>query len=251
MDGGDDDAWSAVAGEWADRWGAFADPVRAVLLDATRTGPGTRLLDVGCGSGELLALALARGASASGADPAPGMVHLARTRAHEADVRVAEAAALPWPDASADVTTAVNALELTGDPAGVLPELVRVTAPGGLVAVANWAEAARNDLDAVEAAVARALDDEPGPDGELRLPGGLERLLAAAGLTVEASGLVEAPWDASDDDALVRGVLLGEDDATQAELAPTVVGAAAGFRTAGGGYRLRNAFRYAVARTPG
>lgn len=251
MDGADDDVWSAVAGEWADLWGAFADPVRAVLLDATRTGPGTRLLDVGCGSGELLALALARGAGAFGADPAATMVRLARTRAPGADVRVAGAAALPWPDASADVTTAVNALELTGDPAGVLPELVRVTAPGGLVAVATWAEGARNDLDAVEAAVARAVDDEPGPDGDLRLPGGLERLLAAAGLTVEAAGLVPAPWEAADADALVRGVLLGEDAATQAELTPTVIGAAAGFRTADGRYVLRNTFRYAVARTPG
>jgi hypothetical protein len=35
-----------------------------------------------------------------------------------------------------------------------------------------------------------------------------------------------------------------------AELAPTVVAAAEPFRTSAGGYRLVNAFRFAVASTP-
>jgi hypothetical protein len=76
-------------------------------------------------------------------------------------------------------------------------------------------------------------------------------LLAEAGLEVVATELVELVWTAPDDDTLVRGVLLGEDAAGQAAGAATVLEAAAPFRTAGGGYRLRNAFRFAVGRTPG
>ncbi|WP_307845014.1 class I SAM-dependent methyltransferase [Actinotalea solisilvae] len=250
MDAPEDDGWSALAPGWAAAWGSFADPVRRVLLDATRTGPGTRLLDVGCGSGELLALAAERGADARGADAAPGMVALAAARAPAADVRVADAAHLPWPDASVDVVTAVATLHLVEDLDAALAEAVRVLVPGGLLAVAGWAEAALNDLDVVGAAVALADDDEPPPDGPLAREGGLEAVLTAAGLAVEASGVVGVPWSAADDAALVRGALLGEDPGTLARTGPVVVAAAVRFRTPDGGYLLRNAFRWAVARRP-
>ncbi len=61
------------------------------------------------------------------------------------------------------------------------------------------------------------------------------------------SGLVATPWEAADDFILVRGVPMGEDPATIDRLAPVALSAAAPFRTAGGGYRLMNAFRYGVA----
>ena len=65
------------------------------------------------------------------------------------------------------------------------------------------------------------------------------------GLEVVAAGIVELPWEAEDGNTLVRAVLLGED----LEAAPVVLDAAQPFRTGDGGYRLVNAFRYAVART--
>jgi len=114
--------------------------------------------------------------------------------------------------------------------------------------VVNWAEDARNDLATIEAAVAAAAGEEPRPEGELRRAGGLEKLFAEGGLELVAAGLVDVPWSAPDDDTLVRGVLLGEDAATVATTAPTVVEAGRPFRTPDGGYRLSNAFRYAVAR---
>ncbi|WP_210507007.1 class I SAM-dependent methyltransferase [Naasia sp. SYSU D00057] len=246
----DDDRWSAVAADWARLWGRFAGPAREALVAAAAIGPGTRVLDVGCGSGEFLRLLQERGARATGIDDAPGMVEIARSAVPSAEVRVGDALDLPWPYDSFDAVVAVNALELTGDPELALAEAMRVTVPGGVVAVANWAEGARNDVDAIEAAVAEAYEEEPSPDGPLRLPGGLERLLTAAGLDVVASGTVPAVWEAADEDALVRGILLGEDDAGLAAAAPVVVAAAEPFRTAGGGYRLVNAFRFAVGRVP-
>ncbi len=91
----------------------------------------------------------------------------------------------------------------------------------------------------------------PRPDSDLRVAGGLERLLGGGGLDVVASGIVEVPWRAADEDVLVRGVLLGEDAETMAELSPVVIAAASPFRTADGGYMLVNHFRYAVGRTRG
>lgn len=251
MDGADEDRWSAVAAEWADLWGGSFDPARRAVLSAAAIGAGSRVLDVGCGSGELLALLDELGATPAGTDPAPGMVALARLRVPSADVRLGSFAHLPWPDRSFDVVTAFNALQFADDTLDALGEAVRVAVPRGAVAICNWAEADRNELHRVEAAVARAAGDDMLPDSELRPSGGLESLLRDGGLEVVAAGLVEVQWEVADDDALVRGVLLGEDDAGMAAGAATVIAAARPFRTSEGGYRLVNAFRYAVGRTPG
>jgi SAM-dependent methyltransferase len=250
MDGADPDRWSEVAAGWSELWGGFARPAWRAVVAATGIGRGSRVLDVGCGSGEFLAHLARLGASPAGIDPAPGMVALARSRVPGADVRLGPAQPLPWPDGSFDVVTAFNALQFAADPVDALTELVRVTVPGGQVAVANWAEGDHNDLDTIEAAVAAAAGEEPLPDGDLRQPGGLERLLADAGLAAVAAGLVEVPWEAPDEATLVRGVLLGEDPATTSARAPAVLTAARPFRTPAGAYRLVNAFRYATGRTP-
>jgi SAM-dependent methyltransferase len=251
MDGADPDGWSQVADGWAELWGGVAEPAWRAVVRVCGIGPGTRVLDVGCGAGDLLVHLAALGAVPAGADPARGMVRVARRRAPGADVRPGDAEHLPWPDAAFDVVAAVNAVQLADDVDGALREMARVTVPGGLLALVGWAEGERNDLDVVEAAVARAAGDEPLPDGDLRAAGGLERVLRDAGLEVVDAGLVEVPWSPPDDATLVRGVLLGEDAAAMAAAAPTVLAAARPFRTGpGGGYRLVNAFRYAVGRTP-
>ncbi|TQS41349.1 class I SAM-dependent methyltransferase [Cryptosporangium phraense] len=223
------DEWSPVAVAWARWWGTFAAPVWETFAD------GSRVLDVGCGSGEFLASLGARGVA--GADPSPAMVQLAAAAAPGADVRVADAEALPWADDSFDLVTAINALQFADDPDAAVAEMLRVTVPGGHVAVANWAERARNDLDVINAALA----DEPLEDGDLRLPGGLEEMLEPAADV--RSGLVEVPWTAADDHDLVAGLLFGEDDPS---LARTILDAARPFRTETGGYRFVNHFRWAM-----
>ncbi|WP_411701188.1 class I SAM-dependent methyltransferase [Conyzicola sp.] len=249
MDGAEEDGWSAVAAEWSDLWAASAAPAHDALIAASGIRAGSRVLDVGCGSGEFLGTLERLGATGAGVDPAPGMVALARATAPLADIRVGGAESLPWPDGSFDVVVAINALQFAEDTVEALAEFRRVLVPGGLVAVANWAEGARNDLDAIEEAVAAADGEEAGPDGDLRVAGGLEEVLVESGLEVVTAGLVEVPWTAADDETLVRGVLLGADPETKRELAPAVLAAAARFRS-GDGYMLHNAYRFAVARRP-
>ncbi|MFG1927712.1 class I SAM-dependent methyltransferase [Cryptosporangium sp. NPDC048952] len=232
--------WTPVAEEWARWWGSFAAPARELIVRATAVAPGSRVLDVGCGSGEFLAELAGRGARVAGVDPAEGMVELARRSVPAADVRLGDAEALPWPEGAFDVVTAINALQFADDRDTAAAELLRVTAPDGWVAVANWAERANNQLDAIDA----ALNDEPGEDGDLRLPGGIEHLLIDAGAHVVETGLIEVPFEVPDDDALVAAILFGEDPAS----GPLVIEAARPYRTGSGGYRFLNHFRYALAR---
>jgi SAM-dependent methyltransferase len=249
MDGADPGRWSQVAADWARWWGGLATPACDALLHFSEVSAGARVLDVGCGAGDLLARVDRLGMLGAGIDPAPAMVALARSRLPNADIRVGDAMHLPWPDGHFDLVTSVNALHFAQDTLEALAEAVRVTVPGGQVGLANWAESRRNDLAVVEAAVARAQGEEPLPDGDLRLPDGLESLLEEGGLSYVANGVVRVVFEVGSEEALVQAILMGEEPANIAALAQTVIDAAAPFRVAGG-YRLVNAFRFALARKP-
>lgn len=105
---------------------------RARLEAAVRLagdGPGS-LLEVGVGSGRLLARLAERGWDVTGVDAAPRMVELARGRLPGAKLEVARAEELPFEDASFDAVVAVGVLEY-GDLEASLRELARVLRPGG------------------------------------------------------------------------------------------------------------------------
>lgn len=59
-----------------------AEPVRydKAILDAADVTPGTRVLDLGCGQGDLTLALLAQGAYVTGLDLSPGMLDIARRR---------------------------------------------------------------------------------------------------------------------------------------------------------------------------
>lgn len=244
VDGADAEHWSSVADGWSRFWGGFARPAQERLITETGIGPHTRVLDVGSGAGEFLTVLSGHGARAVGVDPAAEMRSRAAAAGHE--VRPGDAERLPFPSGSFDVVTAVNSLQFAGDTQAALQEFARVLARGGRIAIANWADAEHNDLDVIERAVAAADESETPPDGPLRSPGGLQNALIGAGLEVTASGIIDTPWQAHDDDSLVAGVLLGESEAFIAEMRPVVLAAAVPFRS-DSGYLLRNRFRWAVA----
>lgn len=246
MDDTGADPWSVMADEWHLRWGHFAAPAWSAVLDAVALGTGQRVLDVGCGSGDLLAHLDGLSVRVAGVDPAPGMVARAHSVAPAADVRLADAAELPWDDDSFDLAIAVNALHLADEVGPALIEMGRVVVPGGHVAIVTWADRERNDVDVIARALAADDGDEPAPDDDAPVAEVLDGLLADAGLRMIAAGLVEAPWEAPDDEALVRGILLGEDDTTIAERTPVVVSAARPFRLGDGSYRLRNHLCFAI-----
>lgn len=90
--------------------------------------PGKATLDVGCSEGRVGAELQRRGHSVVGVDSSPQMVALASER-HEA--HVADAAALPFEDASFDLAVAYMSLMNFDDLEGAVREVGRVLAPGG------------------------------------------------------------------------------------------------------------------------
>jgi SAM-dependent methyltransferase len=241
--------WSARAEGWAEVWADMAAPAHEAILEATRVGPGTRLLDVGCGSGELCALAAERGAEVAGIDAAEGMIAIARRRLPDADLRVGPMEELPWADDTFDVATAVNALQFAADFLGALAEMARVVRPGGLVAVCNWGRTEDRQL----LGVMRALREGPGAAGPtIGDPGELEDRAVRVGLTPREAGEVDVPFEAPDREALERAFLIDSvggalERLGEPEVRRRVVSAAAPYRRDDGSYRFENRFRWIVA----
>jgi SAM-dependent methyltransferase len=117
-------------------------PAAEVLLDAAGAKPGSTLLDVGCGTGNVALAAAARGLDATGVDPATGLIELARDRATRegADARfiVGEAASLPLPDAAFDAVVSAFGVIFAPDPSRAVAEMLRVTRPAGVLALSSW-----------------------------------------------------------------------------------------------------------------
>ena len=137
-----------VAEEYADdarlrrRAAAFAgvgapDDARVPLVSAVVDAAPRRVLEVGCGWGELAEwIERETGAGVVAVDLSPRMVDLARERG--VDAAVADVQALPYPDASFDVVVAAWMLYHVPDLDRALAEIARVLRPGGtLVAATN------------------------------------------------------------------------------------------------------------------
>jgi ubiquinone/menaquinone biosynthesis C-methylase UbiE len=108
--------------------------VARLAADLTEVANEDRVVDVGCGPGAAVREAARRGAEATGIDPAPVMLKLARrlTRRNAA-IAWAEGAAeaLPLPDASATVVWSIATVHHWRDLDAGLAEARRVLAPAG------------------------------------------------------------------------------------------------------------------------
>jgi demethylmenaquinone methyltransferase/2-methoxy-6-polyprenyl-1,4-benzoquinol methylase len=108
---------------------------RRIALDLARVGPGDRVLDLACGTGDMCEAARARGATVVGADFAREMLRGARQREIDASFVAADAARLPVATASVDVLTCGFALRNFVSLPEVFNEIARVLAPGGRIAL--------------------------------------------------------------------------------------------------------------------
>lgn len=107
--------------------------------------PGMRMLDVGCGAGQLALIAARAGAKVTGCDIATNWLEKAQARAEAEglDVRFEEgdAEALPYGDAGFDVVASLIGAMFAPRPELVASEMKRVCRPGGTIAMANWTPA--------------------------------------------------------------------------------------------------------------
>lgn len=108
---------------------------RRETLDLVSVGAGDTVLDVACGTGDLLELAEARGAAGVGLDFAGGMLAAGRRRLPSCRFVQGDAAALPVPDAAVTVVTCGFAFRNFVDLPRVMAEFARVLAKDGRLAV--------------------------------------------------------------------------------------------------------------------
>jgi len=249
--------WGTDPRAWADLAEAHNRPLFEAVLDAARVSNGTRLLDVGCGSGLTLVLAHERGAVPSGIDISPGLLRIARERLPHADLRDGDMESLPFADAAFDAVTGLNAFQFAGDPRRALNEAARVTTAGGRVVASLFAAPERNQgtvaYRAMSALIPREQANDQAPYA-LSGPGNLEAAMADAGLRLTASGEVVCDWRYASIDEAVRAMLSSAGGARAVEAAgeqavrevlPPVL---TRFQDpASGTVTLRNAFRWVAA----
>jgi len=125
-----------------DYFSRFMESSAVEFLDRLGVPAGATLLDVATGSGQLALIAARRGATVTGVDIATNLVAAARGRAAaeglDATFDEGDAEALPYPDASFDVVTSLYGAMFAPRPEHVTAELLRVTRPGGTIAMGNW-----------------------------------------------------------------------------------------------------------------
>lgn len=131
----DADGYDAYMGEWS----AGLSPL---FLDFVEVDRDARVLDIGCGTGNLLAALAARRPATQllGVDPSPFLLAKAKERVDlaEATLLVGYVEQLPLASGLVDYCLSMLVLQEFADRPAALGEMRRVTRVGGVVAACQW-----------------------------------------------------------------------------------------------------------------
>lgn len=173
--------------------GRLLSGVRRAGLALCPPRPGMRVVDVGCGTGAVLARYAAAGCRVAGLDASASMLAEARRRLGPGALLAAgEATALPFADGSADLVTAMMLLHTLPekDRPAALAEMARVAGARGRVLIADYGPARMPTFGArLSRSLAGAIEGLAGHGGgmrSLRAVGGVAGLAGRAGMVVRA-----------------------------------------------------------------
>ena len=130
----DHELWEEHAGWWIEGFTEGADPeyVEQILpLAAAELDGAGRVLDLGCGDGQISRLLAGGGARVVGIDPTWNQIRVAHERGGGATYARSGAAALPFADGSFDAVVACLVFEHIDDVDAAIAEVARVLRPGG------------------------------------------------------------------------------------------------------------------------
>ncbi|MEV7009412.1 class I SAM-dependent methyltransferase [Streptosporangium sp. NPDC051022] len=232
------EAWNGYEGNhWADhqdRYDMVNNAFNAPLLDAAAVGERDRVLDVGCGNGQVTRLAArrARLGHAFGIDLSAPMLRRARASAAEEGLtnvtfERGDAQIYPFPGGDPDDLPDGSSGDLSGsggfdvavsrfgimffsDPVAAFANIGRALRPGGRLAMLSMRSLHGHDLAPVFTAMARHLparpaSTEPGRPGPESLadPARIHEVLTGAGFENVASTAVDAPqvWGKNTEEA--------------------------------------------------
>ncbi len=130
-----------MAGDYA-TFARYMHPGALEILAGWQISPGSRMLDVGCGSGQTALPAARAGIDVTGVDIAANWVEYARARAASEGLNArfdeGDAEELPYPDESFDVVVSMVGAMFAPRADRVATELLRVCRPGGRILMVNW-----------------------------------------------------------------------------------------------------------------
>jgi SAM-dependent methyltransferase len=250
------DLWGARAREWC-VMEAQMRPLYEAVLERVGVGPGTELLDAGCGAGLAAQLAARRGAVVSGFDATPALLAIAAERLPSGEFATGDLESLPYGDGVFDAVVGFNSFQYAASPRIAVEQARRVARAGAFVVIATWAVPERCEAAAYVAALGPLMPPPaPGAPGPFALsgPGALEGLATEAGLTPVDAAEVSCPWTFSDlESALVAMLASGPAIkaircAGEAATRDAVAAAIEPFCQPSGGYAIGSAFRYVVTK---
>jgi ubiquinone/menaquinone biosynthesis C-methylase UbiE len=135
--------YDQLAEAYDHRWDRYVRASNEATLERVQLRPGEQLLDVGCGTGALLARLAERQPAAKvvGIDLSPAMAAQARARLpRTVHVTTGDAEFLPFPAQSFDVVVSASSFHYWPTPARGLEELRRVLQPGGRLVLTDWCD---------------------------------------------------------------------------------------------------------------
>ena len=175
--------WGDAAPAWRKTYDRFREttaPVTNRMLELAGIGPGMRVLDIACGSGEpAIPAALLVGPSGSvlATDMAPEMVAVARDNAVARGVtniefRLVDGEEIDAEPASFDAVTCRWGIMFMPEPVRCLAQARVALKPGGRAVVATWGPPPRNPFLALPMMIARKYYEGP-PLPDATAPGGV------------------------------------------------------------------------------
>ncbi|HET6387183.1 MAG TPA: methyltransferase domain-containing protein [Armatimonadota bacterium] len=181
----------------------------AGVLELLSPRPGERILDIGCGTGQLTAALAASGAMVIGIDNSPDMIAQARVNSPEIEFQLCDARDLQF-KAPFDAVFSNAVLHWIQEPKPVIASVRRALKPGGRF-VAEFG--GRGNIHALVEAITASLSDAGYPAGPERnpwyFPGIPEygELLESAGMTLTFAELFDRPTALAGGEAGMRNWL--------------------------------------------
>ena len=135
-------SYAKLAPSYDVRWKKYIDATLGLAMEALDLTGHERVLDVGCGTGELARRLIERWPTlrVTGIDLSPNMLRCAAEKRSGAALLAAEAHRLPLGDGSFDVVICANAFHYFRQPDRALEEMRRVLRPAGRLVLVDWCD---------------------------------------------------------------------------------------------------------------